>query len=51
MATPFVELHPAIQHHIVNSLGWRALRTLQEEAIQPILKGESALLINSIRPG
>ena len=38
-------LHPAIQHHIVNSLGWRTLRTLQEEAVQPILDGESALLI------
>jgi ATP-dependent Lhr-like helicase len=38
-------LHPAIQHHIVNSLGWRTLRALQEEAVQPILDGESALLI------
>ncbi len=41
----FEYLHPAIQHHIVNSLGWRTLRTLQEEAVQPILEGESALLI------
>ena len=38
-------LHPALQHHIVNSLGWRTLRDLQEEAVQPILDGESALLI------
>lgn len=41
----FEYLHPAIQHHIVNSLGWRTLRTLQKEAVQPILEGESALLI------
>jgi ATP-dependent Lhr-like helicase len=41
----FEYLHPAIQHHIVNSLGWRALRALQEEAVQPILEGQSALLI------
>ena len=41
----FESLHPAIQHHIVNSLGWRTLRTLQEEAVHPILEGESALLI------
>ncbi|MGR9107061.1 MAG: DEAD/DEAH box helicase [Gammaproteobacteria bacterium] len=41
----FEHLHPAIQHHIVNSLGWQALRKLQEEAIEPILNGKSALLI------
>jgi ATP-dependent Lhr-like helicase len=41
----FEHLHPAVQHHIVNSLGWRALRKLQEEAVKPILNGESALLI------
>lgn len=38
-------LHPAIQHHIVNSLGWRTLRPLQEEAVKPILDGKSALFI------
>lgn len=41
----FEYLHPAIQHHIVNSLGWRRLKPLQEEAVEPILNGESALLI------
>ena len=41
----FERLHPAIQHHIVNSLGWRTLRPLQENAVDPILGGESALLI------
>jgi ATP-dependent Lhr-like helicase len=41
----FEHLHPAIQHHVVNSLGWRTLRPLQEEAVEPILGGENALLI------
>lgn len=41
----FDRLHPGLQHHIVNSLGWRALRPLQERAIDPVLAGEHALLI------
>lgn len=41
----FDRLHPGIQHHVVNSLGWPALRPLQEEAIEPILGGENALLL------
>ncbi|MFV0309065.1 MAG: DEAD/DEAH box helicase [Desertimonas sp.] len=40
---PFERLHPALQHHIVNSLGWRSLRPLQREAIGPILDGQHAL--------
>jgi ATP-dependent Lhr-like helicase len=43
--TPFDRLHPAIQHHIVNSLGWRSLRPLQNAAIAPILAGTNALLL------
>lgn len=41
----FDRLHPAIQYHVVNSLGWRSLRALQEEAIEPVLAGEHALLL------
>ncbi|QVL48765.1 MAG: DEAD/DEAH box helicase [Thiocapsa sp.] len=41
----FDRLHPALQHHIVNSLGWRSLRPLQESAIEPILRGEHAILL------
>jgi ATP-dependent helicase Lhr and Lhr-like helicase len=41
----FDSLHPALAHHIVNSLGWDALRPLQEEAIEPILAGRHALLL------
>lgn len=43
--TAFDRLDPALQHHIVNSLGWRALRPLQEEAIEPLLNGEHAVLL------
>lgn len=41
----FDKLHPAIQHHIVNSLGWSSLRPLQEKTIQPVLDGEHAILL------
>ncbi|HMS18684.1 MAG TPA: DEAD/DEAH box helicase, partial [Planctomycetota bacterium] len=41
----FDRLHPAIQHHVVNSLGWRSLRPLQEQSIVPLLAGRDALLI------
>jgi ATP-dependent helicase Lhr and Lhr-like helicase len=40
----FDRLHPALQHHIVNSLGWRTLRPHQEEAITPILEGDHVLV-------
>lgn len=43
--TGFERLHPAVQHHVVNSLGWRSLRPLQEEAVGPILAGENCLLL------
>jgi ATP-dependent helicase Lhr and Lhr-like helicase len=38
-------LHPVVVHHIVNSLGWPSLRTLQEEAAGPVLDGADALLL------
>lgn len=38
-------LHPALQHHIVNSLGWQTLRAQQEQAIPPLLAGSHALLL------
>jgi ATP-dependent Lhr-like helicase len=44
-ADPFDQLHPVLQHHIVNSLGWPALRPLQSEAIGPLLAGDDALLL------
>jgi ATP-dependent helicase Lhr and Lhr-like helicase len=41
----FEELHPAIQHHIVNSLGWRELRPFQEAVIPRILAGEHLVIL------
>ena len=41
----FEKLHPAVQHHIVNSIGWKSLRPLQEAAISPLLAGSHALLL------
>ncbi|WP_336820099.1 DEAD/DEAH box helicase [Gordonia sp. MMO-8] len=41
----FSRLDPAIQHNIVNALGWPGLRPLQHEAVEPILAGENALLL------
>jgi len=41
----FEQLHPALQHHIVNSLGWRDLRPLQETSIDVVLAGKHCLLI------
>lgn len=43
--SPFDSLHPAVQHHIVNSLGWRGLRPMQERAIEPILAGTHVLVL------
>jgi ATP-dependent helicase Lhr and Lhr-like helicase len=40
----FEQLHPALQHHVVNSLGWRTLRPHQEQAITPILRGDHVLV-------
>ena len=41
----FELLHPALQHHIVNTVGWRSLRPLQRDAIEPILNGHHAMLL------
>jgi len=41
----FERLNPAVQHHIVNSLGWQSLRPLQEEAIPHLLDGGNAILL------
>ncbi|KOG25169.1 MULTISPECIES: DEAD/DEAH box helicase [Streptomyces] len=43
--TSLDDLDPVLTHHIVNSLGWRGLRPLQEEAIEPLMAGEDAILL------
>jgi ATP-dependent Lhr-like helicase len=43
--TPFDRLHPALQHHVVNSLGWRDLRPSQLAVIEPALAGKHLLVL------
>ncbi|RZT87170.1 ATP-dependent Lhr-like helicase [Pseudonocardia sediminis] len=38
-------LAPGLAHHIVNTLGWRSLRPLQTDAIEPLLRGDDAVLL------
>lgn len=44
-ATAFGLLHPAIQYHVVNTLGWPGLRPSQAEAVAPVVAGEDCLLL------
>ena len=41
----FSALHPALQHHIVNSLGWRELRPFQQAVIPTILNGQHLIML------
>lgn len=41
----FDQLHPAVQYHVVNSLGWSSLRPTQLAAIAPIHAGTHCLLL------
>ncbi|GLZ41158.1 DEAD/DEAH box helicase [Actinokineospora sp. NBRC 105648] len=38
-------LNPVLAHHIVNTLGWRSLRPLQQESVAPLLAGDDAVLL------
>ncbi|MDN5748310.1 MAG: DEAD/DEAH box helicase [Pseudonocardia sp.] len=38
-------LAPVLAHHIVNTLGWRTLRPLQNDAVEPLLAGDDAVLL------
>lgn len=41
----FDRLHPALQHHIVNSLGWRELRPVQDLSIDACLDGANLVIL------
>lgn len=43
--TEFEQLHPALQYHVVNTLGWSTLRPTQLAAIPPIHAGAHCLLL------
>jgi len=41
----FDRLHPALQHHIVNSLGWRDLREVQSLSIEAFSTGANLVIL------
>ncbi len=41
----FDRLHAALQHHIVNSLGWRELRPVQDLSIEACLDGSNLVIL------
>lgn len=41
----FDRLHPALQHHIVNSLGWRELRPFQNDVIPKVLDRKNLIIL------
>jgi ATP-dependent Lhr-like helicase len=41
----FDRLHPALQHHIVNSLGWSELRSVQNLSIDGYLDGDNLVVL------
>jgi ATP-dependent helicase Lhr and Lhr-like helicase len=41
----FEQLHPSLQYHVVNTLGWNTLRPTQLAAIRPIHAGTHCLLL------
>jgi len=41
----FDQLHPALQHHIVNSLGWRELREVQSLSIEAFQTGANLVIL------
>lgn len=41
----FDQLHPALQHHIVNSLGWRDLREVQSLSIEAYMGGANLVIL------
>ena len=43
--TEFDRLHPALQHHIVNSLGWNDLRPVQALSITAFLDGANLVIL------
>jgi len=43
--TEFDRLHPALQHHIVNSLGWGELRPVQALSITAYLEGANLVIL------
>lgn len=43
--TAFERLHPALRHHVINSLGWRELRPVQDLTIEACLDGANLVIL------
>jgi ATP-dependent Lhr-like helicase len=41
----FSQLHPLVQHHVVNSLRWRSLRPFQDDVIPLVLSGRHMVIL------
>jgi ATP-dependent Lhr-like helicase len=39
------QLHPAVLHHVVNTLGWSGLRPAQQAAVAPLLAGDDLVMV------
>ena len=50
-AVAFERLHPALRHHVVNTLGWAQLRPLQAAAIGPVGDGSHVLTVGPTAGG
>jgi ATP-dependent Lhr-like helicase len=47
----FDRLHPDLRHQVVNALGWRSLRPVQERAIDGVLDGANLLVLAATAGG
>ena len=47
----FDRLHPALQHQVVNALGWKSLRRVQELAIDAANEGSNLLILAATAGG
>src|SRR5688500_12593586 len=45
MKLGFVRLNPALKYQIVNTLGWRGLRPVQELTIDAVLDGKNCVVL------
>lgn len=45
MTSGVTGLDPALEYHVINSLGWRGLRPLQQQAVEPVRSGVDCVLV------
>jgi len=40
MSSAGTGLHPGVEHHVVNTLGWTDQRPLQRDSVEPVRRGD-----------